>query len=132
MHVTLPPSIFLLSLALLTGCGSAPRAGNSVKFQNLTGSEIHKQFPAYFEKKLANKTTAAAVTYRITALDEGSRLKRMSFWFNAGAASARIWSKGTDAGGAVLWEGETAATCAWGVMGGSVFSCLDTIAEGLP
>ena len=123
---------YLLALLTLTlfGCG-APRAVPTT-FQNETALHLDKQFAARFEKKLANKTTAHRVVYRITRLDEGSWLERASFWANSGAAYAEIWSRGFDVHGAVLWDRTIDAKCTWGFFGGSVMSCIDDIVSDLP
>lgn len=121
----------ILFCILLTGGCGASRAPHPVVFQNETPFGIDRKFTDYFEKSLAKKTTASAVTYRIKTLDEGSRTRRI-LWPNAGAAQAWIWSKGTANDGSVLWDRDERAICKWGFLGGSVYNCLDDIAESLP
>ena len=124
--------IVLFLILVLAGCGSSARTANPVTFQNSTTIAVDKKYAAHFEDRLRKTTTASVVVYRITALDEGSRAARMLFWFNAGTASAVIWSHGIDSHGSSLWERTERAECTWGFTGGSVDSCLDEIAARLP
>jgi hypothetical protein len=123
--------ILLLFISLsFIGCG-ASRA-HTVQFNNTSDITLDKKYVSYFEEKIAAKTSAKFITYKITTFTEGSRAQRALFWVKGGEARVTVSISGLDPQGNALFAKNESAECAWGFTGGSVYSCLTEIAGRLP
>lgn len=120
--------IMIFIAALFTGCGSH-RTTTTVHFNNTSDITVDKKYLSYFEEKIAAKTLAKFITYKITTFTEGSRAQRALFWFKGGEARVSVFISGMDAQGTPLFAKNDFSECAWGFTGGSVYSCLSDIAN---